>query len=155
MTVTTTDDAVAWPDDAIEVARVADAWGIKGWLRIQPYATDPQVVFKARHWFLQPPAGKPPESARKTATQFYQQRGLENIELLGERTEKVENSHRFNPENGSLTADQSKLIGNVFIGRGKPWVLQLPLESLDEAGHRAAARGDKDASTWLGSLLRI
>ena len=36
MTVTTTDDAVAWPDDAIEVARVADAWGIKGWLRIQP-----------------------------------------------------------------------------------------------------------------------
>jgi 16S rRNA processing protein RimM len=59
MTVTTTDDAVAWPDDAIEVARVADAWGIKGWLRIQPYAADPQVVFKARHWFLQPPAGKP------------------------------------------------------------------------------------------------
>lgn len=59
MTVTTTDDAVAWPDDAIEVARVADAWGIKGWLRIQPYAADPQVVLKARHWFLQPPAGKP------------------------------------------------------------------------------------------------
>src|SRR3954452_19865232 len=33
---------------------------------------------------LQP--GKPPESARKVATQFYTLRGLQNIELLGERT---------------------------------------------------------------------
>jgi glycyl-tRNA synthetase len=46
--------------------------------------------------------GKPPESARKTATQFFSQRSLQNVELLGERTEKVENSQRFNPENGSL-----------------------------------------------------
>ncbi len=38
-----------------------------------------------------------------------------------------------NPADGSLTPDQSKLVGNVFIGRGKPWVLQLPLESLDDA----------------------
>jgi glycyl-tRNA synthetase len=45
--------------------------------------------------------GKPPESARKTATLFYQQRGLQNIELLGETTEKVENSTGFNPENGA------------------------------------------------------
>ncbi len=47
-------------------------------------------------------AGKPPESARKTAAQFYAQRGLQSVELLGERMEKVENSQRFNPENGSL-----------------------------------------------------
>jgi glycyl-tRNA synthetase len=51
------------------------------------------------------PPGKPPESARKTATQFYQQRGLQQIELMGERTEKVENSQRFNPENGSLLTE--------------------------------------------------
>jgi 16S rRNA processing protein RimM len=53
------DDPAVWPDDAVEVARVADAWGIKGWLRIQPYAAEAQAVFKARQWFLQPPAGKP------------------------------------------------------------------------------------------------
>jgi glycyl-tRNA synthetase len=46
--------------------------------------------------------GKPPESARKTAAHFYSQRTLQNVELLGERTEKVENSQQFNPENGSL-----------------------------------------------------
>jgi hypothetical protein len=31
---------------------------------------------------------------------------------------------------GSLKAEHSKLIGNVFIGRGKPWVLQLNLADM-------------------------
>ena len=44
-------------------------------------------------------AGKPAESARKVATQFYTQRGLANPVLLGESTEKVENTVQFNPEN--------------------------------------------------------
>jgi hypothetical protein len=44
-------------------------------------------------------------------------------------------------EKGALSSDYSKLIGNVFIGRGKPWVLQLPLEGLeqDEADAIASA----------------
>lgn len=55
-----TDDDIAWPDDAIEVARVIEAWGIKGWIRVQPYAAaDPQAVFSSRRWFLQPPEGRP------------------------------------------------------------------------------------------------
>jgi glycyl-tRNA synthetase len=64
------------------------------------------------------PAGKPPESARKTATQFYQQRGLQNVELLGERTEKVENSTRFNPENGALLTDPRpfNLMFKTYVG---------------------------------------
>jgi len=40
-------------------------------------------------------SGKPAESARKTAMQFYQQRGIKTPNLLDERTEKVENSIRF------------------------------------------------------------
>ncbi len=48
------------------------------------------------------PPGKPPESARKTACVFYQRRGITGAQLLGERTEKVENSQAFNPENGAL-----------------------------------------------------
>ena len=48
------------------------------------------------------PPGKPPESARKTAIEFYRQRGISNPVLDGECTEKVENSTRFNPQNGSL-----------------------------------------------------
>ena len=62
--------------------------------------------------------GKPPESARKTATQFYQQRGLKAVELLGESTEKVENTQRFNPENGSLLTEPRpfNLMFKTYVG---------------------------------------
>ncbi len=36
----------------------------------------------------------------------------------------------WNADGGTLKAEHSKLIGNVFIGRGKPWVLQLQLAEL-------------------------
>lgn len=49
--------------------------------------------------------GKPPESARKVATQFYRQRGIGDAELQGERSEEVQNSQRYNPENGSLLTE--------------------------------------------------
>ncbi len=44
-----------WPDDAVEVGRVVDAWGIKGWLKVQPFAADPQALFSSRRWFVKPP----------------------------------------------------------------------------------------------------
>lgn len=44
----------AWPDDAIEVGRIVDAWGLKGWLKVQPFADDPQALFSSRRWFLLP-----------------------------------------------------------------------------------------------------
>ena len=37
----------------------------------------------------------------------------------------------WSEEKGGLTPEHSKLVGNVFIGRGKPWVLQLQLDGLD------------------------
>lgn len=64
------------------------------------------------------PAGKPPESARKAAKQFYQQRGLENPDLRGERTEVVEKSTRYNPENGSLLTEPRpfNLMLETYVG---------------------------------------
>src|ERR1035441_9655659 len=49
--------------------------------------------------------GKHPEYARKVARLFYAQRGIMEARLLEERTETVENSMRFNPENGSLLTE--------------------------------------------------
>jgi 16S rRNA processing protein RimM len=43
------------PADAIEVGRIADAWGIKGWFKVLPHSADPQALFSSRRWFLQPP----------------------------------------------------------------------------------------------------
>lgn len=54
------DDAEpAWPDDAVEVGRVIDAWGIKGWIKVQPYAADPQALFSSRRWFVQQQGRRP------------------------------------------------------------------------------------------------
>ncbi len=54
-----------FPADAIEVARVLDAWGVKGWIRVQPYAKDPQALFSSRRWFLRPPEHPPGRPARE------------------------------------------------------------------------------------------
>ena len=45
----------ALPDDAIEVGRILDAWGVKGWLKILPHSTLPEALFSAKSWFLQTP----------------------------------------------------------------------------------------------------
>ncbi|MEI8235396.1 MAG: glycine--tRNA ligase [Verrucomicrobiota bacterium] len=63
--------------------------------------------------------GKPAESARKVATQFYTQRGLENPTLLGERTEKVENSTQYNPENGALLTEP-RMFNLMFKSHAGP-----------------------------------
>ena len=42
------------PADAIEVGRIADAWGVKGWFKVLPYSSSPESLFSARRWFLQP-----------------------------------------------------------------------------------------------------
>lgn len=43
------------PDDAIELGRIQDAWGIKGWVRILPHSADTEALIVSPTWFLQPP----------------------------------------------------------------------------------------------------
>ena len=63
-------------------------------------------------------AGKPPESARNVASQFFASRGIHQAELIGERTEKVENSTRFNPDNGAQLTDPRpfNLMLQTYVG---------------------------------------
>jgi glycyl-tRNA synthetase len=62
--------------------------------------------------------GKPAESVRKTAMQFYQQRGINTPNLLDERTEKVENSTRFcNECQSELTEPKPfNLMFKTYVG---------------------------------------
>jgi len=46
------------PDDAIEVGRVIDAWGVKGWLKVLPHSNDPAALFDSKAWFLQVPEAR-------------------------------------------------------------------------------------------------
>ena len=41
------------PADAIEVGRIADAWGIKGWFKVLPHSASPEALFSSKRWFLQ------------------------------------------------------------------------------------------------------
>jgi len=49
-----------WPADAVEVGRIVGAWGVKGWIKVQPFAADPQALFSSRRWFLRPPENAAP-----------------------------------------------------------------------------------------------
>ncbi|NML46780.1 ribosome maturation factor RimM [Ramlibacter sp. G-1-2-2] len=52
-------DATELPADAIEIGRIADAWGIKGWFKVLPHSADPQALFSSKRWYLQPPERGP------------------------------------------------------------------------------------------------
>jgi 16S rRNA processing protein RimM len=47
-------EAAELPADAIEVGRVLDAWGVKGWFKVLPYSADPEALFSSKRWFLLP-----------------------------------------------------------------------------------------------------
>ena len=53
------------PADAIEVGRIADAWGIKGWFKVLPHSASPEALFSSKRWFLLPPE-RPMKPARAT-----------------------------------------------------------------------------------------
>ncbi|AOW12769.1 ribosome maturation factor RimM [Hydrogenophaga crassostreae] len=50
--------ASSMPDDAIELGRIQEAFGIKGWVRIHPHSADTEALFAATEWHLQPPEPK-------------------------------------------------------------------------------------------------
>ncbi|MDO9006162.1 MAG: ribosome maturation factor RimM [Aquabacterium sp.] len=61
------DDEVAWPEDAVEVARIGEAWGIQGGFKVQPFSGDPQALFCTKRWFLRPAEVQPGVAVRPVA----------------------------------------------------------------------------------------
>jgi 16S rRNA processing protein RimM len=47
-------EAAELPADAIEVGRIADAWGVKGWFKVIPHSASPEALFSSKRWYLQP-----------------------------------------------------------------------------------------------------
>lgn len=56
----------ALPDDAVEVGRILGAWGIKGGIKIKPFAADPQALFSSKRWYIQPSETPRPAIAKAT-----------------------------------------------------------------------------------------
>jgi 16S rRNA processing protein RimM len=57
-------ETAALPADAVEVGRIADAWGIKGWFKVLPHSAQPEALFSSKRWFIQPsgPVHAPPRT---------------------------------------------------------------------------------------------
>ncbi len=47
-------EAAELPADAVEVGRILDAWGIKGWFKVLPFSADPEALFSSKRWYLLP-----------------------------------------------------------------------------------------------------
>jgi 16S rRNA processing protein RimM len=48
----------ALPEDPIEVGRILDAWGVKGWVKVLTHSAEPEALFAAKDWFLQAPEAR-------------------------------------------------------------------------------------------------
>ena len=61
-----------WPDDALEVGRIGDAWGVKGWFKVLPLSPiRPRRCSRRRAGTCKPPegrAGRPAGAAAVAAT---------------------------------------------------------------------------------------
>ncbi len=50
-----TASGVTIPADLVTVGHVTGAYGLQGWIRIRPYATDADALLSARRWWLDKP----------------------------------------------------------------------------------------------------
>lgn len=121
-----------WPEDAIEVARILEPWGLKGWFHVQPYAADPQAVFSSRRWFILPPEGKPrpkdapalPKVLRITQAKEHGDGVVASAQEIPDRnaSEALKGARVFVSRNSFPTADPDEyywvdLIGLVVVNR--------------------------------------
>ena len=69
---------VAVPEDLVELGRVTGAYGLRGWVKIQPHAAGSSALLKARAWWLRRPAV--PARADRPASAW-------QVEVLKSRTQ--------------------------------------------------------------------
>lgn len=78
------------PADAVEVARVAGAWGVKGWVRVLPHSPDPEALFSSKRWYLLPaergtPAFAGPALVRVREAREHSGSVVANLQELADR----------------------------------------------------------------------
>jgi len=87
------DDDVAWPEDAVEVARIGEAWGIQGGFKVQPFSGDPQALFCTKRWFLRPAEVQPGAAVRPGAvSKNAPKNGSAAARLSAPRTLRIKNA---------------------------------------------------------------
>jgi 16S rRNA processing protein RimM len=113
------DPSAGLPADAVEVGRIAGAWGVKGWFKVQAFADDPQALFATKRWHLLPAQGPRPASAPGSSPP-----ALLRVTQLREHGEFVVATAQEVPDRDSAEALRG---ARVFVGRSS-----FPTPSADE-----------------------
>jgi 16S rRNA processing protein RimM len=111
--------AGVWPEDAIEIGCIVDAWGLQGWFKVKPFSSDPQALFSVNQWFLKPSEKSRPQglvaAPRRACIQVDQVKA--HGELLVARSLQVVDR----------TAAEALRGSRIFVSRA-----QFPGVSIDE-----------------------
>lgn len=57
------------PADLVELGRIVSAYGVRGWIKIQPHSSDSQVLLAAKTWWLKAPVTPGSTAAAQPAFQ--------------------------------------------------------------------------------------
>ncbi|MFM7330919.1 MAG: ribosome maturation factor RimM [Brachymonas sp.] len=101
----------ALPPDAIEVGRIGEAWGIKGWFKVIPYSASPEALFSSKRWTLLPPE---PRAGVVAKAPLFKAPQLLNIRLVKEHSDGV--VAQADGVDDRNTAEMLKSC-RIFIGR--------------------------------------
>ena len=105
-------EPAALPADAIEVGRIAESWGLKGFFKVIPYSASPEALFSSKQWYLQTPearAGMPHPSRH----------AVQGTVLLKVRSSKEHGDGMVAQADGFDDRDAADLLrgARIFIAR--------------------------------------
>jgi 16S rRNA processing protein RimM len=116
-------DEPALPDDAVEIGRITGAWGIKGWIRVQPFSAQPKALFSSKRWFVKPPEGAPSTLAMPPLLRVVQAREqgdgvVASVQELPDRNaaEAMRGARVFIPRSSFPTAGAGEFYWVDLIG---------------------------------------
>ena len=122
-------DHVELPADAVEVGRIGEAWGIKGWFKVVAHSSSPEALFSSKRWYL-----LPSERGAKNFTGTVQLRLIEvkdhaggvvaNADAIADRStaESLRGARVFIPRSSFPSTDSNEfywvdLIGLAVVNR--------------------------------------
>jgi 16S rRNA processing protein RimM len=147
-----TGDEPDFPDDAIEIGRVLGAWGIKGWIRVQPFSSDPTALFSSRRWFIRPPEKPGPKPV-----------ALPPVLRITQSKEQGDDVVASAQELPDRTAAEAMKGARIFISRASfptagdgeyYWVDLLGLDVVNRQGETLGTVTDL-IDTGVHSVLRV
>lgn len=99
------------PDDLVELGRIVSAFGVRGWVKLKPHSSQPDVLLQARRWWLLPPVAPASSSSVRSA-------GWRGVEVASSR---VHSDHLIAQFKGVDGRDASEALRghSVWVSRAQ------------------------------------